>query len=112
MLHFHRRFSASQVTSFFGYGISGAFARLHRRSPDAAFPWSHDPATRLLPRRKRGRRTSFLLDGLAHYGMLAELIEALDTMNGGPAAVDKLYSSAETVIRMWEACEAAAANVP
>jgi hypothetical protein len=54
----------------------------------------------------------FRIDGLAHYGMLAELVQAVETMPGGPAALDKLYSSAEFVIRMWEAAEAAKVKVP
>jgi microsomal dipeptidase-like Zn-dependent dipeptidase len=58
------------------------------------------------------RTFDFRIDGVAHYGMLGELIESLDTMNGGPAAVDKLYSSAEATLRMWEACEALAPTIP
>jgi hypothetical protein len=81
-------------------------------------PRNHAPANLkaqvpLIGRSTIGSRTfDFRADGLAHYGMLAELIQALDTMPGGPAALDKLYASAEAVIRMWEAAEAAKSKVP
>jgi hypothetical protein len=81
-------------------------------------PQNHSPQelknqVPLIPRSTFGSRVyDFRDDGLAHYGMLAELIEAADTMPGGPAVLDNLYLSAEYVIRLWEASLAAAPKVP
>ena len=93
--------------------FSGASFDYPLHAPNNHAPLSIKSQVPLIPRLAKGSKTyDFRLDGLAHYGMLAELIEALDTFQGGPAVVDNLYSSAEATIRMWEACEAAKANVP
>ena len=40
-------------------------------------------------------------DGMYHYGMIADIVEEI-RLEGGQAALDTLYNSAETYLRMWE----------
>ena len=51
-------------------------------------------------------------DGLAHYGMLADFLEAIRRQPQGAAPYKALFQSAEDVIKMWEKAVAAARNVP
>lgn len=39
--------------------------------------------------------------GMYHYGMIADLVEEI-RLEGGQAALDTLYNSAETYLQMWE----------
>ncbi len=87
----------------------------------AAFPVSYpltiashtgNPSAPALPRSVMGFRIfDFQSDGLAHYGMLPDFMQALSDKPNSGAAVKALFHSAEDTIRMWEACEAAAPNV-
>ena len=43
------------------------------------------------------------MDGMAHYGMLPDLLQ--DMRNIGVQDLDALYRSAEDYIRVWERCE-------
>jgi hypothetical protein len=52
------------------------------------------------------RVLDFRKDGLAHYGMLADMAAALRSVPGGQKTFDRLFRSAEDVIRMWELIEA------
>jgi hypothetical protein len=50
-------------------------------------------------------------DGLAHYGMLADFAAALRNVDdSGADSSDRLFRSAEDVLRMWEKVEAAQAR--
>ncbi|HET9934014.1 MAG TPA: membrane dipeptidase, partial [Polyangiaceae bacterium] len=57
-------------------------------------------------------------DGIAHYGMLPELFQAVETVSAdassgrlaGTEVVDSLFRSAEDVLRYWEAVQSAAAR--
>ncbi len=40
-------------------------------------------------------------DGMYHYGMIADIVEEI-RLEGGRAALDTLYNSAETYLQMWE----------
>jgi microsomal dipeptidase-like Zn-dependent dipeptidase len=87
----------------------------------AAFPVSYpvtiashtgNPRAPALPRSVMGVRSfDFQTDGLAHYGMLPDFMQALSDKPDSGAAVNALFHSAEDTIRMWEACEAAAPSV-
>ena len=47
--------------------------------------------------------------GMFHYGMIADIVEEI-RLEGGREALDTLYNSAETYLRMWEQTLAASAN--
>jgi hypothetical protein len=63
-----------------------------------------------MPKFQMGSRVyDFQKDGLAHYGMLADFMQALSErtdMHPQPA-LDAIYHSAEDVVEMWEKAEAA-----
>ena len=41
------------------------------------------------------------IDGMAHYGLVADWVEEV-RLEGGEAALTALYSSAEAYLQMWE----------
>lgn len=47
--------------------------------------------------------------GMYHYGMIADIVEEI-RLEGGQAALDTLYNSAETYLQMWEQTLAASAD--
>ena len=47
--------------------------------------------------------------GMFHYGMIADIVEEI-RLEGGQDALDTLYNSAETYLRMWEQTLEASAN--
>lgn len=56
---------------------------------------------------RAGTRTfDFNTDGLAHIGLLPDFIKDLVHVGMTDAQLDPLFSSAESFLRMWEACEA------
>jgi microsomal dipeptidase-like Zn-dependent dipeptidase len=60
-----------------------------------------------------GSRTFDLrTDGLAHYGMLPDFLQAVSTARGGDRVVRELFNGAERVIQLWEKAEAAKGRVP
>lgn len=66
----------------------------------------------LLAQSRFGSRTyDFNRDGIAHYGMLADFVQALSQQPDSAAAIDGLFRSAEETVRMWEGAERAAGNV-
>lgn len=77
--------------------------------------WAAATAPALAQARLGARRFDGLSDGLAHYGMLPEFLQALDTLpadprTGRPAGselVDALFQSAEDVLEFWERAEEA-----
>lgn len=46
------------------------------------------------------------VDGLAHYGMLADFVEELRRVHIPPQAIDTLFDSAEAFVQLWERCRA------
>jgi len=65
-----------------------------------------------LSRSKLGSKTfDFRTDGIAHYGMLADFMQALSQKPGSAAALATLFRSANDVVAMWEKCEAQAPGV-
>lgn len=107
-------------------GLERQMATLGR---SVAYPLS--AASRRAPRWARGttpalaratlgpRSFDALSDGLAQYGMLPELLEALESVPAnarsgrlaGSEIVNALFRSAEDVIQFWERTEAAAARL-
>lgn len=62
-----------------------------------------------LPRFRMGAKTyDFRTDGIAHYGMLADFVQALSQQPASEPAMTGLFKSADGVVRMWEKAEAAA----
>ncbi|HEX8819271.1 MAG TPA: membrane dipeptidase [Archangium sp.] len=61
------------------------------------------------PSRAGHRTFDFNTDGLAHIGLLPDLIRDLLHVGMTDAQLDPLFSSAEAFLRMWEACEARSA---
>jgi microsomal dipeptidase-like Zn-dependent dipeptidase len=55
---------------------------------------------------------NFQTDGIANYGMLPDFIQALSQRPNSMPAIQALYASAEDVIEMWEASEAAFVITP
>ncbi len=55
----------------------------------------------------------FAVDGLAHYGMLADFIHALRQFDKGIDIADHfLFRTAEDTIKMWEKVKQAATKIP
>jgi len=47
----------------------------------------------------------FNVDGLAHYGLVPDLLQDLSNVGVGPTTLNALFSSAEAYIQVWEQCE-------
>jgi len=63
------------------------------------------------PRSSMGRKTwDYGRDGVAHYGMFADFLKAVE-MRGGKDVVDSLMSSAEHFARTWEKSSSASSRV-
>ena len=61
---------------------------------------------------KEGTRTfDFNTDGLAHYGLLPDLIRDLLHVGMREEELETLFSSADAFIRLWERCEQRAAEL-
>jgi hypothetical protein len=56
-----------------------------------------------------GRMWDLNESGMFHYGMIADIVEEI-RIEGGQAALDTLYNSAETYLQMWEQTLEASAN--
>jgi hypothetical protein len=60
-----------------------------------------------------GSRTfDFTNDGLAHFGMLPDFLQAVSQTPEGEKVVGKLFDGAEDVIRLWEKAQVAKTRVP
>jgi microsomal dipeptidase-like Zn-dependent dipeptidase len=53
----------------------------------------------------------FNVDGLAHYGLLPDLLQDLKNVGVGPTTLTALFGSAETYVSIWEQCEAIGAHL-
>jgi len=93
---------------YFGVGFgtdTGGFASLPAPRDDAArsplaYPFSIDSV--VFDRQHSGERTFDLnTDGVAHYGLIADLVGDLQQQAGG-AAMEPLFRSAEAYLQMWE----------
>jgi hypothetical protein len=72
------------------------------------------PQSVLLTRSTAGpiRDFDYNLDGLAHYGMLPDMLQDLRNVGFPPGAMADLFASAEQYIRVWEASDAIAKTLP
>lgn len=98
-----------------GTDFNGLSPQLPFASQDIPYPFV-PPASKLgtpaLPAFRLGNRTfDFRRDGLAHYGMLADFMEAISRRPGSATAMGDLFSSANSFYEMWTATETAARNV-
>jgi microsomal dipeptidase-like Zn-dependent dipeptidase len=60
-----------------------------------------------------GSRTfDFTSDGLAHFGMLPDFLQAVSQTPEGEKVVNKLFDGAEDVIKLWEKSQVARMRVP
>ena len=88
---------------------TGGIAELphpHDRGEDLPYPFrSYDGRVRF-SRQRSGRRTFDLnRDGVAHYGLFADLLADVSRRRNGRRALGTLFSSAEEYLRMWEQAE-------
>jgi hypothetical protein len=80
---------------------------VHRTTPNAP---AGAPA---LNRYQAGTKSyDFQRHGLATFGMLPDMIQAVNQKPNGKTAVNALFRSADAVVRMWEKVEAAKSKVP
>jgi microsomal dipeptidase-like Zn-dependent dipeptidase len=59
----------------------------------------------------RYREFDFNLDGLAHYGMLPDMIQDLKNVGLSPKCLTGLLGSAERYVKVWEMCDSIAARI-
>ena len=58
------------------------------------------------------REFDYNLDGLAHYGMLPDLLQDLKNVLLPPGLLDRMFGSAEEYLQVWERSVKAAATIP
>jgi microsomal dipeptidase-like Zn-dependent dipeptidase len=94
---------------FFGVGLgtdTGGFSSLPGPRPDAAkspvtYPFRGYFCNVTFQREQSGTRTFDLnTDGVAHYGLIPDLLADMQQHGGGPA-MRSLFRSAEAYLRMW-----------
>lgn len=99
---------------YFGVGLgtdTGGFATLPGPRADAAtdplrYPFRLDDGPVRFERQRTGERTFDLnVDGMAHYGLLPDLLADMERQPRGEQAVDLLFRSAEAYLQMWERAE-------
>ena len=65
--------------------------------------------TSATPCTRAGERDfDFNRDGLAHYGLLPDLIADMESIGAPRAAIDTLFGSARAYVEMWQRAEAVA----
>jgi hypothetical protein len=96
---------------YVGIGVgtdTGGFALLPGPRPDAAqhplrYPFKSFDGTVTFVRERTGTRTFDLnRDGVAHYGLMADLLADMQREPGGRRAMSLLFRSAEAYLEMWE----------
>ncbi len=87
---------------------TGGFADLPGPPPNAAedplaYPFRSFVGDVRFDRQTTGARIfDFNADGVAHYGLFADLIAEIERSPGGRRALDSLFSSAETYLQTWD----------
>jgi microsomal dipeptidase-like Zn-dependent dipeptidase len=98
-----RRYQSANKT--FGIGIgtdAGGFNALPGAQP-LTYPFRPYRGHVLFSRQRTGTKTYDLgKDGVAHYGLLPDLLAAMQTQPHGREALGALYHSAEAYLQMWE----------
>lgn len=94
-----------------GTDFNGFAPQLYLPADDVKYPIdiahkiSSAAYTPLLGKAQLGSRTfDFKADGIAHYGMLPDFMQALHQQPDSFDAVDALFHSANDVVVMWEKC--------
>lgn len=96
---------------YFGVGHgtdTGGFNALPGPREDAEaealhYPFrSYDGRVRFVRQRSGERVFDLNTDGVAHYGLFADLIADMQQHDGGERALRQLFRSAEAYLRMWE----------
>jgi microsomal dipeptidase-like Zn-dependent dipeptidase len=96
---------------FFGVALgtdTGGFAEQPGPRADAAadplrYPFRAYNCPIKFRRQRTGTRTFDLnADGVAHYGLIADMVADMGGQPGGDAALRTLFSSAEAYLQMWE----------
>jgi hypothetical protein len=96
---------------YFGVGIgtdTGGFASQPAPRPDAAqhplrYPFrSYDGKVRFARERSGTRTFDLNRDGVAHYGLMADLLADMRSARGGAQALSLLFRSAEAYLETWE----------
>jgi microsomal dipeptidase-like Zn-dependent dipeptidase len=88
---------------------TGGFASLPGKTP-LTYPFRLDGQT--FTRQQTGDRTFDLsTDGMAHYGLLPDLLAAMAREPEGSRALDVLDGSAEAYLRMWEKARTASGKM-
>lgn len=102
------------ITRFGGIGIgtdTGGFASLPAPRRDAAahplrYPFrSYDGRVTFTRERTGSRVFDLNIDGVAHYGLIPDLLADTETSSGGRRALSLLFNSAEAYLEMWERAE-------
>jgi microsomal dipeptidase-like Zn-dependent dipeptidase len=87
----------------------GAHACGDRATPDAraqlSYPFNDYYGGATSCTRAGQRDFDFNRDGLAHYGLLPDLIADMKIVGASPQTIDALYSSARAYIEMWKRAE-------
>lgn len=84
-------------------GIASLSAPPQGDEPRVSYPFDSVQGDVRFSRQRTGNRTfDYNEDGIAHYGLFADWIQAMSQAPGGEAAVEKLFRSAEAYLRMWE----------
>jgi hypothetical protein len=84
---------------------TGGFAALPAPAPDAplAYPFRSWDGRVSFAKQKTGERSFDLnTDGMAHYGLLPDLLALMRTQPRGAEALTALFGSAEAYLRMWQ----------
>jgi microsomal dipeptidase-like Zn-dependent dipeptidase len=93
---------------YFGVGLgtdTGGFSSLPGPSPQnrVDYPFRGYRSDVVFRRQRTGeRRFDLNEDGVAHYGLFADLLNAVEHQPDGRAAVRNLFRSAEAYLRTWE----------
>jgi microsomal dipeptidase-like Zn-dependent dipeptidase len=58
------------------------------------------------------RDFDYNLDGLAHYGMLPDMLQDLKNVGLPTGVMDRFFGSAQRYVEVWEKCAQAAARIP
>ncbi len=102
------------IARFPGIGIgtdTGGFASLPAPRADAAahplrYPFrSYDGRVTFTRERTGSRVFDLNTDGVAHYGLIADLLADTEAASRGRQALSLLFSSAEAYLEMWERAE-------
>jgi hypothetical protein len=100
-----------------GTDINGFAPQLWLAGENVSYPLGvvrkyFDSDAPLMPAAKMGSRTfSFKNDGIAHYGMLVDFLQAVSDKDGSDDAMDALFHSVNDVVKMWEKCEKVAKDL-